>query len=232
MHEQIGEISQKDIMESGVEKTPGLEIAKTEESEEAVKLLDEIAGDIENDLNIKAERMIMLREALGKLRFNFGAEGETMTAEELKKVPDMKENVEIYEAMKRDFHLGRATRIDEVTYLTPGMAEEIIFVYDPDETMSLMSLKVMTDKLAEVLGNAEEVNIRLPKLNILTGKQLRSLLAKTNTVSLRGLDTVQVDGDLAITIDQCAGRIVMDDKQIDRLKELFPKFEFRRIMGH
>ncbi len=233
MKEQFGEkISEKDIVESEAKKAPGLELARSKELDGLVSRADEIADDLKNDRNIKAEKLIGLDDALGKLRVNFGVEGETMTIAELKKVPDVAENARIYGKIERAVEQNKANGIDEVTYLTPGIARKLVSVFKPNQSMSLNSLEVMTDEVAEVLGRAEGINIRLSKLNILTGGQLRSLLAKTNTISLRGLDIARVDRDLVITINQCAGRIIMNGKQIDQLKELFPQFKFPRIMGH
>ncbi|MFA6296646.1 MAG: hypothetical protein WC663_04780 [Patescibacteria group bacterium] len=232
MKEQFGEISQKDIMESGAEKTPGLELAKTKELDEVASRADEIADDLKNDRNIKAEQLIGLEVALGKLKVNFGAEGETMTVEELKKVPDAKENARLYRIIENAVKEGKAIGMEEVTYLTPGIARKLVSVLAPYQIADLLNLKVMTDGVAEVLGKAEKVSISSAALEKITWRQLNALFAKTNTVHMWGLEVDKNDRKLARIINLHSERMVMNGSQIDKLHELFPDLNFRGLMGH
>lgn len=228
MNEFGEKLGQADIVESESKKATGLELAKSQELDEAVTQADQLAHDLENDRNVKVEQLLGLDEAMGKVKVNFGAEGETVTLEELKQIPDVEKNVKIYEKIKRAVEQNKANGIDEVTYLTPEIARKLVAVFRMGQSMSFLSLKVMTDEVAEILGQGNGIDIRMPGLKNLTGRQLRRLLVKTGTISLSGLDIESVNRDLAITLAQCGGRIYMNDDQLDRLKSLFPEFKFRR----
>lgn len=223
MKEQFGEISQKDILGSGEKETPGLELSKTKELNDLVDRANELADDLKNDRNITVGRMERFEEAMRKLKVNFGAEGETMTIEELKRIPDIKKNTEIF----NEINSGSIDRDKELTYITPGIAR--ILVGFGVDVLYLDGLSQISDGVAEIIGNADKVVVRLHSLEVISVTQLESLCLKTKKVNLTGLKIEKISFDLARLMDSLMSKIIISEKQKQKLKELYPSLVFENI---
>ncbi|MFA6296120.1 MAG: hypothetical protein WC663_02110 [Patescibacteria group bacterium] len=133
-------LTQQDIQ--GPEKESekiGLEIARTPESETVKDLANEFHEAIQNDSPITYGKVEDFREALGKLKFNIG--GEMMTAEEVKKIPDLKMNMEIWEEIRRrDYR-----RVRELTFIIPDIYH---IISQTGRVFSLEKIDSLPDEIA------------------------------------------------------------------------------------
>ncbi len=184
MIEHFGEkISQADIVESEAKKAPGLELARTSELDEVVSQVDQLAGDLESDRNIQIEKLIGLDEALGRLKVNFGAKGETMTIAELKKVLDIEHNTGIF----REIEDGHFERISRLTYITQDIAR---ILCKRRGLLHLANLTSISDEIAAIFGQKIGNGIVLWNLRNVSEAQIRSMCQNGRSIGLDRLENL------------------------------------------
>ncbi len=180
---ETGQNLQRDISSSEQEKQePGLELVKGEELDGVVEATSDLAGKMERDEKITGDDVLKLDEALGKVRVNVG--GEMMTIDEVKNIPDLQENLKLFDEILR----GSIVAEQHLTFITLKIASLLI------NNESRVSIDIYLETLEEIsdevvlLLSQSELNLFLDKIRYLSDKALQYLLdRKEGLVSLRGL---------------------------------------------
>lgn len=188
-------LSQADISGSEREgQEPGLELVKGEGLDVVVDVANDLAGKIEGDKKVTGEDVLKLDKALGKVKLNIS--GEKMTIDEVKKIPDLKMNMELWEKiMKGDKYILddiNAQIIENLTYLTVGIASRLIELAKRDRKLQLVFTKLekLSDNVADVLGHASFEGLKLNGVRFLSDKQVDSLCNFQGGLFLEGLEDV------------------------------------------
>ncbi|MFA6296733.1 MAG: hypothetical protein WC663_05235 [Patescibacteria group bacterium] len=165
-------------MESEKKSESGLEIVKNEDSEKVVEIAKDLNDKIDKNEPIKGEEVLDLREALRKMKFDFY--GEKKTADEIKEIPNVKRNIEIYEN-------GEIIDFDEVTYLPKEIAVKLIAkATEANTAIFLRGLHFISDEVALLLSRFVG-NIYLDGLETITDKQAELFLEHRGGITLSGL---------------------------------------------
>ncbi|MFA6296033.1 MAG: hypothetical protein WC663_01650 [Patescibacteria group bacterium] len=154
-----------DIKEPSKQTEGGLEIAKTPESKTVVDLANEFHEAIQNDSPITYGKVEDFREALGKMKFNI--DGELMTIEEARKIPNLKENLKIM----KEIEAGNFNNIYKLTYLTDRIAESLS---RSQNDLRLNRLTSLSDLSAASLSH-HQGNLYLNSLNSISNKAAKFL---------------------------------------------------------
>ncbi|MFA6296119.1 MAG: hypothetical protein WC663_02105 [Patescibacteria group bacterium] len=198
------QLTQKDIQ--GPEKEtsePGLEIARTPESETVVDLANELHEAIQNDSPITYGKVEDFREALDQLKFNIG--GEMMTAEEARKIPDLKLNMEIWKRIKvGDYSTSTITQMTYVSLEVADILKNVGTVrllnvkYFPSSILRklcerkgylTLGIEEISDQDAEIISN-HQGELFLDNITRLSVKQAEFLSQHRGQLSLAGLESL------------------------------------------
>ncbi|MFA6296172.1 MAG: hypothetical protein WC663_02375 [Patescibacteria group bacterium] len=142
MQEKIADVKEPQ------QKVEGLEIAKTEELKKVVAAANVLAEKIERNENVTAGDVLDLKEALGQVKFDFY--GDPLTSEEIKKIPNLQKNIEVYKGIKAKKFLTGDLSI--LTYLPVKIAETI----KRDFKSSMLFLNGLTSLSEEAANNLKD----------------------------------------------------------------------------
>ncbi|MFA6296665.1 MAG: hypothetical protein WC663_04880 [Patescibacteria group bacterium] len=131
---------------------PGFEIVDNEQSREVVKLANDLAGKIEGDEKIIGEDILNLREALGRIKYNFY--GEQMTTEEINRISDLKADIKIWKAIEDDNQDALLRSYKEMTYIPPDIAAHFV---DLPMDLHLDKVTFLSDESAKHLAKVRGI---------------------------------------------------------------------------
>lgn len=165
---------QKDISGSEKEKQkPGLELVKGEELDNVAKAIDDLSGKIEGDKKVTGDDVLKLDEALGKVKVDFY--GDEMTVDEIKKIPDLKENMKLWKGIEKG-----EDNTSKVTYITKNIARKLMIKATSNFYNSAIrfdKLKILPDDVAEVIAGLTHrfFSMYFNSLDFLSDKAIESL---------------------------------------------------------
>ncbi len=134
LHENLADIKEP------AKPAGGLEIAKTPELEKLVDQANELAEAIQQDEPVKFEQVIALNKALDQLKIDI--DGEIMTLEELRSMPDYKRNLKIL----RDMDNNDYSSIQRLVDLPAILARHLAKKHKGDIGLSVITLSVDSAK--------------------------------------------------------------------------------------
>jgi hypothetical protein len=182
MTEKINEIIQKDETESSKERNTGegFEISKTSELEKFTKDISKINEAISHDQKINLSDVENIEKTIGLIKVNIG--GEEMTIAEAKKIPDLKENIKIW----NEIRAGNFTNTVKLNFITPEIAK---YLSKHKGIIWLDGLTAISDTAAEYLSKHRGM-ISLDSLTSLSDKAAEHLSKHKDYIALNSLTTI------------------------------------------
>lgn len=220
---EMGEnLSQKDISGPEQEKQElGLELVKNEQLDNVVDAANELDRKMKGDLPVTDGDVSRLEEALKFVKVNFY--GDKMSIDEIKKIPDLKENMELWEGIEN----GEIDNSDSITYITKDIARTLFGEARKRHygSLSFKKLKVLSDDTAnEIFNLASGMGLYFDSsdLNHLSDETIDTLcVSRVILVSLKYVDNLS---DNAIRMLAESDKIwYLSDKTKKRIDEYLAK---------
>jgi hypothetical protein len=135
----------KENVSTPSEKSGGVELSGTPQLDEVKQGLNNLDKAINHDTAIDLEDLNRVGSSLEEVKVVIG--GSEMTVEEAQKIPDLKENMKLWEEMKTG---EIKSAVERMTYITPGVAEFLSKKYNE---LNFYNLLTLSDEAAKYLGN-------------------------------------------------------------------------------
>lgn len=184
-------------------KEPGLELAKGEETDELVESADNIAQALEKDEPVTEGDMKRIEEAVQNIHVDFG--GEKVSLDELKRDPNMKNDLKIWQEIKND-SLNANSKIGKLTRITPEIVRIALADFTPPSSLewqflSLNKSKFFSDDCAEVLRENNFIGlIVLSSVKSISDNAMEIITTnRKNSINLDSLEILSDRGAMALS---------------------------------
>jgi hypothetical protein len=178
LQEIIGKSENKDTLD--------VEVVLSPELKSLSNTLNEVQEAIDTDQDLKAEDLLSLKEAVGKIKVEIA--GEEFALEEIASNGELQKNIKIW----KEIEVGKLDNTYKITLITSKIAEILLDKCKQKRHISLSDLTSLSNKVAEILSRFEG-HLDLRGLTSLSKEVAENLSKHKGDLNLSGLISLSTE---------------------------------------